>query len=70
MKSQHYSHGSNPKYMFLCEVALGKIHPVKLNHWEMSGNKPLPPDCHSLKTINSRWEPDTATTVIYKGNSD
>jgi len=70
MKSSKYSHGTNPKYMLLCEVALGTIHPIKLNYCGISGNKPIPSNCHSLKTVDSRWEPDTATTVMFKGNSD
>ncbi|KAG4073918.1 hypothetical protein HA402_014123 [Bradysia odoriphaga] len=67
MKSQKYSHGSNPKFMFLCEVALGSIHPVKLQHWHSFETSPLPASCHSLKTVDSKWQPDPSTTVIYKG---
>lgn len=69
MKSKGYSNGTNPKFMFLCEVALGTIHPIKLQYWGLSENKPLPSNCHSLKTTDSKWEPDPATTVILKGNS-
>ncbi|KAJ6648044.1 Poly [ADP-ribose] polymerase tankyrase [Pseudolycoriella hygida] len=67
MKSQKYSHGTNTKFMFLCEVALGTIHPVRLQHWAMPENKPLPSNCHSLKTVDSKWEPDPSTTIILKG---
>jgi len=68
-KSRNYCHGSNPKLMFLCEVALGKIHPIKLHHWEVKSNKPLPPTCHSLKTVDSQWEPDPASTLLWKGRT-
>lgn len=54
--------------MFLCEVALGRIHPVKLNYWHVQANTSLPSNCHSLKTVDSKWEPDAATSVIFKGN--
>lgn len=70
MKSQKYSHGATPKFMLLCEVALGTMHSVKLHHWEIPENKPLPSNCHSLKTIDSRWAPESTTTVKFKGSSN
>lgn len=69
MKSQKYSHGTNSKFMFLCEVALGCIHPIKLHwQWPVTEKKPLPPNFHSVKTSDSKWEPDPYTTIVFKGS--
>lgn len=70
-KSQNYCasgnvYGTCNKYMLLCEAALGKIWDVKLHDAGESSN--LPAGYDSLKTADSKYEPDPESTVLWKGN--
>lgn len=70
-KSQNYCasgnvNGTCNKYMLLCEAALGKIWDVKLHDAGESSN--LPAGYDSLKTADSKYEPDPESTVLWKGN--
>jgi len=73
-KSEGYSgvvHGSNRQYIFLCEVALGKVHEVKLSDTyddkKFNRDSPLPDGCHSVKTADSEYTPDPAASIYWNG---
>ncbi|ODM89026.1 Poly(ADP-ribose) polymerase pme-5 [Orchesella cincta] len=70
-KSQKYCrstdvNGKTRKFMLLCEAALGKIYEVKLDE---ASEKPMPSTCNSLKTADSRYEPDPEATILWKGRT-
>ncbi|CAL8148360.1 unnamed protein product [Orchesella dallaii] len=70
-KSQKYCrstdvNGKTRKFILLCEAALGKIYDVKLDE---ACDKPMPSNFNSLKTLDSRYEPDPEATIIWKGRT-
>lgn len=69
-KSAKYSETvekGRPKYMLLCEVALGQIQDAETGYWVSQDNVTLNPGKNSLKTSNSRWLPDPSVDVLWKG---
>lgn len=69
-KSSNYCGGygtefNNSKFMFLSEVALGKVQDVQINNGLKSDL--LNNGSNSLKTCNSRYHPDPGSSVYWKG---
>ncbi|CAG7820200.1 unnamed protein product [Allacma fusca] len=64
-KSSHYTGEGQRQYLLLCEVALGNIHSVNTHNMNEKMAK-LPQGFHSLKTADSRYEPNTGATILWQ----